>query len=1211
MWGLPSMKSRIWRKYAVNLFLMMNLVFPILVTSQTFENQNIASKIFSNQDTNFNTAIDDSQMKELDHFAISLIKYTYNPIVDQRGSGDSFTINEELSVNHADNLTILSSGSDSYNIEDPSPEYSSDSMQYNITSIETTTEQITFEDLGNKVRDLDSIISLRAHSFTVPYTYAVFSGAWIYLSQFGGSYGADELKLSLVEEDISGFPNMTNILSNELGGPYNSSIIIPDSSTGNPAYYDFEDVVLNSGVTYFIVAELTTVDGDDDSGFTLYAKISSIYLNSYYYDGVWNGPNADNHGLIFKMELMQSDVAGNPITYSDPTTINLQDNGVPITSLTQTISASGSHSLTSNESVDVRFVNNYNFSRTFQAPSSFMALNSTHSSYAILWDLAWSLPALNLDSLSYSNPVRNQYLMTPSDWKDIDFTTTINDSISIPTIRTSSGYSLSLDLIKSGNNFLGGDMNFTTYSPNYIYDYILSDDVVETNEFVLGYWTTNETHAIGYNGSIVNADIFVKDSSLTDILSGNTNFTLFDPNGEIVAIKNESDYTNIAFTDKTSYTIIEVSQFSAGRYTVSTVFDPSINGTDLEGDWTAVCLWQNGSEVGFYSLKISVSKSTTASFSWEETLGMNDFTNSSISLNRINKESVKVQILYSNISDSFYSGEGTPITAAPVAYNTSWGSSGLLNYVAPYYEIEILIDAVVGNYSITLTASGQSLGTHTITFDIRVYHTFEINSSSEGYFQAYYNDTESYVQFTVEDTSNSSANSFVIPDEMAFYLDDVLLVKQTEYNVREFAVTNLLQLELFSGSSGLDLLPGFYSIRISVAKQDFIVDYGQENATTTVDLEILTTPTTIDIVSSDDEVYLGNETTITFYYVDTIHTYNIEEASVDITLDLDPADAEIIGTPSGTLGLYSVTVRIHDPQETSINIFLSISKPGYETKSDQLIKSISIINPEEGIPIYIFVIIGIFALVAMVTPLTVFIRRKLDKDRRAEKALFARIYGLYESVLSITKLIIVHSATGLPVYEMDLGSEISLDPSLITGFLTAIASMGVELRGDKTGSVKRLQYRDFLVAGSESGQFTLYTFSETDLNEEIEEKLTVISDWFAKMFSNISEEWDGSTEVFRINLQGITEKIMKEIHLWIFYPFTVSPYKQAEIEEFNGLQKRLIEYITAGDNVTISRIFDELDDVKIEKGLPIIFEFIENGILIPFFDAYKIATVRF
>jgi len=131
------------------------------------------------------------------------------------------------------------------------------------------------------------------------------------------------------------------------------------------------------------------------------------------------------------------------------------------------------------------------------------------------------------------------------------------------------------------------------------------------------------------------------------------------------------------------------------------------------------------------------------------------------------------------------------------------------------------------------------------------------------------------------------------------------------------------------------------------------------------------------------------------------------------------------------------------------------------------------------------------------------------------------------------------------------------------------------------------------------------------LNEEIEQKLTVISDWFAMMFPQIDADWDGSTEPFRLNLKGITEKIMKEIHLWIFYPFRVSPYKNKEIEEMSGIRKRMIDYIGESDTITISRLFDDFDDVKLEQGLPIVFELIENNILEPEFDAYKIATVRF
>ena len=1136
---------------------------------------------------------------------------SYIPVDDHIGTGDDFTINDDLGLYHSFELnltkpTYSSLSSNQFSIDDIAGY--SNQLAYGIEKIESIPEYFVVEATQSGYDELahDQYLAI-AQGFTISWDYAEFYGTDIYLDIIGsGSLGTVELDLFLIKDEGAVFPDVTNsskILSNCTDNSFTNSNPVPSAAASDLTYYDFDDVILDKG-KYFIVANLSTLDLTDPAQtFAWRSKNGAPFLGeSYRWDS--SGPTWDNCTVnvdyTLAPKLLPLNQFQEPLSFTNPADIELEDNSDPITSLNQIILGTGIHDLESTESVRIVFNNSYIFYIALNIVSNYRVSNSSHSEYSIDWNLSWDIPSINFSS--YSNPNRSHVIYTPDDWSNSDFSLIANGSLPMTGWKDTQGYSFDLSSLLVSDTYQGASLNFTTTSQNYLFDSALN-----SNSYNLGYWEANGTHATGYNGSTVLVDIFIKDSFMQDVLTGSVNFSLYDPNGAIVPIKNESDYTNIIFTDLTSYTVLETTQISAGKYSINTVFDPSINGTDIEGDWTAVCLWQNGTEVGFYTLRISVSKSTTASFFWEETLGSSDFTNSSISIDRINQESVKAKIYYNNVSDPFYSEDGTPIKAAPVAYNTSWGTSGFFSYIGPYYETNILINAVVGNYSITLMATGIYLETHTFTFDVRVFHTFTITPSAGGDFEAYYSDQESYVQFTVEDTSNSS--SPVIPDEIAFYLDE-MLIKTTEYVVTEFAVTSLIQLELFSGREGRDLVPGSYSIRISVSKQDFIVNYGQENATTTVNLEILTTPTTIDIVSSDDEVHWGNETTITFYYVDTINPENIPEASFNISLDLQAEDAEII-QQTENLGLYSVTFRIFEPQETSINIFVTINKTGYETKSNQLIKSISIINPEEGIPIYIFVIIGIFALVAMVTPLTVFIRRKLDKDRRAEKALFARIYGLYESVLSITKLIIVHSATGLPVYEMDLGSEISLDPSLITGFLTAIASMGVELRGDKTGSVKRLQYRNFLVAGSESGQFTLYTFSETDLNEEIEEKLTVISDWFAKMFSNINEEWDGSTEVFRINLQGITEKIMKEIHLWIFYPFTVSPYKQAEIEELNGLQKRLIEYITDGDNMTISRIFDELDDVKIEIGLPIIFEFIENGILIPVFDAYKIATVRF
>ena len=61
----------------------------------------------------------------------------------------------------------------------------------------------------------------------------------------------------------------------------------------------------------------------------------------------------------------------------------------------------------------------------------------------------------------------------------------------------------------------------------------------------------------------------------------------------------------------------------------------------------------------------------------------------------------------------------------------------------------------------------------------------------------------------------------------------------------------------------------------------------------------------------------------------------------------------------------------------------------------------------------------------------------------------------------------------------------------------------------------------------------------------------------------------------------------------------------------SGIQKKLINYVKDRENITISRLFEDFDDIKLEQGLPIVFELIEKNILEPEFDAYKIATVRF
>lgn len=1141
----------------------------------------------------------------------NIVKLQYIPIDNYSSVGDNFAVEDDFYLSHTFELnltksTYTSDSTNQFSISDIAGY--SDQLQYGIENITAIPDYFTIESAVSGFDDLaDSDYLAIAQGFTVEWDYAEFYGTDIYLDIKGsGSLGIAELDLFLLKDEGAVFPDVTNIskiLSNCSDNSFTDANPVPSAAAAALTYYDFDDVILEKG-KYFIVANLSTVDSTSPGqNFAWTLKNGGPFLGeSYRWDAI--GLTWDNRTTIVDYTLapllLPLDEFQEPLTFTNPAAIDLKDGLTSITAVDQVISGTGVHNLESNYSVNIKFNNSYHFYKTIIATSSFQVTNSSHGDYSVDWFVTWDIIQVNLSD--YSNPSRTHVISTPTDWNTMTYNLYANSFLLIPGIRIPEGYSFNLTSLSSGVLYQAASLNLSTSSPNYIFDLDLN-----SLNFDLGYWETDGINATGYSGSSVTADIYVKDSLMTDVLDGNVNFTLYDPDGYIVPVKNDSLFPTLIYNDVSNYTFLETSQTGVGLYSVETSFDPSFEGTDKEGYWTAVCFWQNGTEIGFYSLQISVSKSTTASFRWEETVGGSMTSNSSIVIERINLKTITAQIIYNNISDPFYSGNGTPIIAAPVAYNTSWGTSGLLNYVGPYYELDIPINVLSGNYSVTLMATGLLLESHSITFYLIVHHTFDITPESSS-FSAYYNDLQSLIRFTVEDTANLTYNP-ILPDEMYFYLDDVLLVKDVDYGIRELPDSEI-QLEIYSDIVGLDLGVGSHPLDISVAKQGFFEDYGQEIISDEVSLTILETPTEIVILSSEDEVNFGNETTISFIYVDTIHSQNISGATFDVSFDIE--DAELI-TQYEIDGVYYVTLRIHEPQETTINVFVTIFKDGFENQTNLAIESISIINPQitGKIPPILYVVISLFSAAAIIIPIVFLVRRRLTKNKRLEKALFSRIYSLYESVLSITKIIIVHKNTGLPVYEMDLGSEITLDPSLITGFLSAISSMGVELRGDRAGSVRRLQYRNFLVTGTESGQFTTYTFSDTELNEEIEERLAVISDWFAKMFSQITEDWDGSTEVFRINLQGITEKIMKEIHLWIFYPFTVSPHKTSIIEEFNGLEKQLITYIIENENVTISKIFDELDHIRIEKGLPIIFGFIEKGILTPVFDAYKIATVRF
>jgi hypothetical protein len=1170
-----------------------------------FTSSNISNGLFfiNNQSKNLEDNLIHSQKGLLNSlespYLEQLLKYSYIPIINSDGSGDDFIISDNLQVNQEVNVSLNTdnSYSDTYTISSIT-DYSTDSLQYNITAISASKYFDYQQTIHNKDEVLSSSTIRIAQSFDITWPTAIFTGAKIYLL-IENTIGVDVLELFIVNASISdGKPDMSSILSSATNGPFNESNPITESTLGNTTYYDFNDIALSTG-KYYVVANVSNYDATDGDGFNWRGQQGSVYADSYMHDGtVWS--SIVNKDYILAPELTPAYANGTAMRFSDPAEVQLRDNGVDITSFHQTISGSGVHTLTTNTSVGIEMNNLYIFSRSFVGQSFYTAINSSFYDYSISWSINWFTPLV--DIYQYTNPIRLQSITIPNGWNNLSQSFLINDSIPIVSSVNSNIHTLDLDVLLHGSNYYESDFVFYSTSRNYLYDSSISSET-----FNLGYWTTNTTHAIGYYGSDLDAVISVKEDLLSNITTGQLNFTLYSPDGEIIAMKTNLD-SNISFVDTTSYSQIISSQLSPGVYSASTSFDPSVYGSDTEGFWTVAYEWTNGTAVGFFASKVTVVKPTFAEFEWEE-LSDSDvwINNPSTEINRINGESIRVRVNYYNISDPFFVGNGTSITAASVSYSTSWLNSGSINFNISSYDAEIATNALEGSSNVQLFANGQFLQNHTLQFSVRILHIFRINMiQSPG--QVTYTDLAA-VSFEIIDISNMSVQLF--PEEITVILNAVNLTSE-EFNLS--FLDGIIEIELDTQSLGLKF--GSHSIEVIVTKTNFINEMGQSSASLSFpQLEIIPIKIAIVIEQDIDEMDTNTQSELKFSVMDTDHSIKITEltdSEIELSADIEGVE---VWLDSESAGIYTVIVKILEPTVASLNIYISISISGYESVDNFRLASIQInlstTDPDSKLPFYLFIIIGILGAGAVIVPSILLIRRRKNREKRAQQDIFTRTYNFYEGVLSITKLIIVHNVTSLPVYEMDLGSEITIEPSLISGFLSAVSSVGSEIRGERSGGVRRIQYKEFQVTASQSDFFTLYTFSESELNEEIEQKLTVISDWFALMFPQINADWDGSTEPFRLNLKGITEKIMKEIHLWIFYPFRVSPYKNKEIEEMSGIRKRMIDYIGESDTITISRLFDDFDDIKLEQGLPIIFELIETNILEPEFDAYKIATVRF
>ncbi|MHA1671964.1 MAG: hypothetical protein ACTSV5_15545 [Promethearchaeota archaeon] len=275
-------------------------------------------------------------------------------------------------------------------------------------------------------------------------------------------------------------------------------------------------------------------------------------------------------------------------------------------------------------------------------------------------------------------------------------------------------------------------------------------------------------------------------------------------------------------------------------------------------------------------------------------------------------------------------------------------------------------------------------------------------------------------------------------------------------------------------------------------------------------------------------------------------------------------------------GLYKAYIYWNDPQNAGV-----------------VIQEFNIIIPDILDPTLIMGII-ITSIVVVLLGVTIYII--VRKSRMRSNARKEAIFQKWNDIINLQYFILIEKSGSLNVFEQVFTNK-NIDPTLITGFLSAIHSFGIELTNseEKTQTIK-LEYKDSKILMTEFKQFRLIFIMGDIPSHYFLQSISNLSNDIEEKFGNMLENFDGNTEPF----EDVEDLMKKHLKTSILYPLKISEKKGIKIstveklvilKAFSILKKQEKDYF-----YITSLLHDrEIDSKEIEA----IVNLIDKGILIP------------
>jgi hypothetical protein len=204
-----------------------------------------------------------------------------------------------------------------------------------------------------------------------------------------------------------------------------------------------------------------------------------------------------------------------------------------------------------------------------------------------------------------------------------------------------------------------------------------------------------------------------------------------------------------------------------------------------------------------------------------------------------------------------------------------------------------------------------------------------------------------------------------------------------------------------------------------------------------------------------------------------------------------------------------------------------------------------------GLPDWVKYLLYLIGLLMVASVMAIPIRRNLAAKRIHYTDMVVSSATIFEDAINLQHIMIIHKSTGTALYFKSFADE-SLDPDLISGFLSAVQSFGKEIKSQK--SLNELSYGDKVLLFSDGEYIRVTLVLGKTASPYLKRNLAEFIGKFEVANLKKLQNWKGQLNIF----QEAGDLIDDVLNTSVILPHKINPDKKARKKLTRSLCKQVL-----------------------------------------------------